>query len=74
MPDPNLVEEETNEEVKYYNREEMLAQEGETPDGHLFGINEAIVAGLGADLPLFSARERNMAEAYKAKSLNSSKE
>lgn len=49
---------------KYYSREEAIAA-GSTPD-KLFGINEAIIAGNGANLPLFSVRERSMAAAYAA--------
>lgn len=49
---------------KYYSREAAIAA-GEIPE-HLFGINEAIEAGQGASLPLFSVRERSMATSYAA--------
>ena len=54
-------------EVNYYNREDMLSNKNEIEPGtKLFGYNEAILAGQAQDLPLFSVRERAMANAYAA--------
>lgn len=47
---------------KPYNRDAAIIN-GNAPE-KLFGINEAILAGQAANLPLYSERERGLAAAY----------
>lgn len=55
----------------YYSREEKISTQGAGENEKLLGINEAILAGKADKIPLFSVRERGMAEAYKEKNVGS---